>query len=245
MSLNGVQCGRGCHVCNSLISEKICRKYFEYILDKIFIKIRPKFLCTSNKTYLELDGYNDELKLGWEYNGLQHYKYIKYFHKNINNFTKRVKYDKLKKELCNKNNIKLVIIPYYIKYNKMQKYITKKCIELNIPITNYKYIDYTNFNIYNVTDKHIKLDNILSKNGFIRMSPYISNRCKVKIKCTACKTIYEKYPKHIKHIKNNQLKCKQCTNNIIICNIKKILKKYDYQYVSEYITANFFKMGQI
>ena len=44
------------------ISEKICRKYFEYLFNKPFNRIRPSWLSE-----LELDGYNEELNIAFEY----------------------------------------------------------------------------------------------------------------------------------------------------------------------------------
>lgn len=45
-------------------SEKICRKYFEYLFDKPFNKIHPPWLAS-----LELDGFNEELNIAFEYQG--------------------------------------------------------------------------------------------------------------------------------------------------------------------------------
>ena len=62
-----------------------CRRVLEKYLKKPFQKSRPDFLCnpvTGGKFNLELDCFNDSLKLAVEYNGAQHYKYIPFFHKN-------------------------------------------------------------------------------------------------------------------------------------------------------------------
>lgn len=87
--------------------------------EKNFKQCKPDFLKG-----MELDGYNDELKIGLEYNGEQHYHYNPFFHKrNEENFIKQQQRDKLKKELCKQNNIYLIVVPYWIidKKNFIQK----------------------------------------------------------------------------------------------------------------------------
>jgi len=71
---------------------------------------RPNFI---NK--LEYDGYNDDLKLAFEYNGIQHYEYSPFFHSNnIKKFEKQQNNDTLKKDLSHQNGIYLIVVPYWI-----------------------------------------------------------------------------------------------------------------------------------
>ena len=64
-----------CPNCSSFKSEKLCREIFEDLLLEPFNKIRPQWL-----EGLELDGYNENLNMGFEYNGIQHYEFNKHFH---------------------------------------------------------------------------------------------------------------------------------------------------------------------
>jgi DNA-directed RNA polymerase subunit RPC12/RpoP len=117
--------GSGCPNCNISKSEKECRRIFEYIFKKPFKSIRPTFLKG-----LELDGYNDDLKLGFEYNGIQHYKNIEYFHKTKEALEQQKERDNLKIKICKENNINLIVIPYTIKFEDLYNYIyeeVKKC----------------------------------------------------------------------------------------------------------------------
>ena len=103
--------GRRCGECRIFQTEELCRKTLEKIFKKKFIKTRPKWLKR-----LELDCYNEELKIALEYNGMQHYEFVPYFHKNkIENFYKQQERDSLKIELCKNKGIELCIVPYYIK----------------------------------------------------------------------------------------------------------------------------------
>ena len=96
----------GCPNCKAVSgsskSEEIVRKIFEKITGFSFPKVRNNLLINpkTNKR-MELDGYNKELKLAFEYNGEQHYKPVKFFNKRPSDILeKRIKKDEIKKELC-------------------------------------------------------------------------------------------------------------------------------------------------
>ena len=109
---------------NTLVMETKCKDIFERVYGVEFKKIRPSFLKNpaTNKN-LELDGYNDKLRIAFEYNGSQHYFYNPHFHKDKKAFEDQLKKDQLKKELCQKNNIHLVVIPYDLRENELENFI--------------------------------------------------------------------------------------------------------------------------
>ena len=72
---------------------------------------------------LELDGYNSDLKLAFEYNGIQHYVYPNRFHKTVKEFEDQVRRDVFKKDACSLSGIYLIVIPYNIPYTDIPKYI--------------------------------------------------------------------------------------------------------------------------
>jgi hypothetical protein len=113
--------------------EKICREVVEKIFNKPFTKVRINIL-KNNKTgkNLELDIYNEELKLAVEYNGRQHYEYSKYFHRDYQAFIDQKYRDDLKRELCKKNNITLIEVPYTIKHDDIENFLRNKLNQLNI-----------------------------------------------------------------------------------------------------------------
>lgn len=120
----------GCPICNnisSLKTESYVRKIFENIFDVKFNKTRPDWLknpLTNRK--LELDGFNPSINIAFKYNGPHHYKNIWY----SSDLEKQQLCDKIKKEKCKEKNIILITIPYTIKYNNLENYITKKVINL-------------------------------------------------------------------------------------------------------------------
>jgi len=109
-------------------NEKKVREVFEKIFKKEFPTVRPDFLKGDKGKNLELDGYNEELKLAFEYNGAQHYKFTSRFHKSEDDLLSQQKRDAQKKEMCKEMGITLIEIPYTIKYDKLEAEITKYLI---------------------------------------------------------------------------------------------------------------------
>jgi len=99
-----------CPKCRVFRREEECRSIFEKITGKSFLKCRPDFLRNkSTNKNLELDGYNEELKLAFEYNGEWHYKKLI----ESRDLVSQQDRDDLKVTLCEQSNVKLIIIPYY------------------------------------------------------------------------------------------------------------------------------------
>lgn len=92
-------------------NENECRRILEELLNSRFDKAYPEWL--KGQSIREIDGCNEFLGLGFEYNGEQHYRYIPFFHHNgpEDLFTIQAR-DKLRYEECAKNGVALIIIPY-------------------------------------------------------------------------------------------------------------------------------------
>ena len=109
--------------------EKECKRSVEKLLGVQFKKVRPNFLKYKTGRNLELDMYNEELKIAVEYNGKQHYEYTPIFHKSEQDFINLIERDEFKKDICDKENITLIIVPYTIKEKDIEKYIESKLIK--------------------------------------------------------------------------------------------------------------------
>lgn len=95
--------------CHEPLGEKLLREFFKYLFKLPFEKERPDWLTYKGKQ-LELDGFNNKLRIGFEHHGVFHYKETGFFESKMT-FKRRKEFDKAKISLCLTNNVKLVIIP--------------------------------------------------------------------------------------------------------------------------------------
>lgn len=133
--------GSWCTDCNFRKSERQCRGIIEYISSKPFAKDHPAWLDG-----LELDGYNEELKIALEYNGIQHYEIVPGWHRPPNHkeldptaldvamqtkFEAQQERDNRKTKLCAENGVTLITVSYL----EMKKGIpvVKKIIAKHFP----------------------------------------------------------------------------------------------------------------
>lgn len=114
--------------------ENITRYILETIFNKPFESIRPEWLVNpSTGNRLEIDCYNEELNLGVEISGSQHYREEDYFHKgDRDKFLKQVYRDRVKKEMILEKGINLIIVPYTIPINQIPNYLIEKLKILNL-----------------------------------------------------------------------------------------------------------------
>jgi len=112
--------------------EQQCKEFVEFYFQRQFIKMRPDFLKNPvTGENLELDLFNEELQLGIEYNGAQHYNYNAFMHKNSRDKFQNQQYrDLIKQDLCKKNEIKLVIVPYTVPNDQIGPFLFKELKKL-------------------------------------------------------------------------------------------------------------------
>lgn len=126
--------GVWCKLCNCRIAEEASRQYLEKIFDNKFPSIRPSWLKSSvTGMNLELDGYCAELNLAFEHQGHHHYL------DSYGNLDRVQRNDKLKKEMCDKIGIKLIIIPdlnFFKNENDILDYILEQCDNLKLNTVN-------------------------------------------------------------------------------------------------------------
>ena len=107
--------------------ERATRHVLEKIFNRPFPKVRPDFLKNpvTNRN-LELDCYNEDLKIAVEVQGRQHYDYSFGMHTNKQDYNSQQYRDHIKRELCAKNGIKLIEVPYTVSQLELEGYILKQ-----------------------------------------------------------------------------------------------------------------------
>jgi len=106
--------------------ERICRETLEEFYRKPFKRCRPKWLVNpETKRELEIDCYNEELRIGVEYNGIQHYEWPNFTGQTKKDFIQQVRRDKFKTGRCNQMGIFLLKVPYTVPYSNIKQFIIK------------------------------------------------------------------------------------------------------------------------
>jgi hypothetical protein len=97
----------------------------------VFTKVRPTWLRNpeSGGRCLELDLFSEELKLGVECDGVQHYVWVNSFHKTRAQFDAQVRRDRLKDALCKVMGVTLVRIPFTVPLNQYETFIRQQLQE--------------------------------------------------------------------------------------------------------------------
>lgn len=186
-----------CPTCSTGISERICREFFEKIFSASFPRKKPNWLLNSRRNKMELDGYNKDLKLAFEYQGQQHYRKNKFFHRDMGAFNLRKKDDYLKKQLCKDAGVTLIDIPYKVTFEKMHGYIIEACKSSKINVPAVSKIDFTLLDAY-VPERLREFEKIAeSKGGKVISNRYYNAHTKLKWICKEGH-VWEATPNHIK-----------------------------------------------
>lgn len=167
-------------------SEEICRAFLEEGFNKKFPKFRSDWLKNTKGYQLELDGYCEELGLAFEHHGIQHYQTVDFFNSNTT-LENNIKNDNIKKDLCNKFGVKLIIIPALFKKTKLKELpnvINKQLKKMGFNLIN-KDVPVTFFskNDFCLRQLGIIKSIVESKGGICLSEEYISAKTKLHLKC--------------------------------------------------------------
>lgn len=142
-----------CNVCTSWRSETCAKEIIEKILKVKLLKSRPEFLrymnpycpkhddmklncgCKLILSKMEFDGYNKQHSIAFEYQGEQHIKKNKRYHKSDLQFYSYIRRDVIKELLSKFNNVKIIYIPHTFSFKNLDEmgiFIQKEIERLNI-----------------------------------------------------------------------------------------------------------------
>lgn len=128
--------GTWCPSCSESLGESRCRACLESVCQRKFPKIRPDWLPGPRGRNLELDGYCEEREIAFEYQGLQHDRFIEMFHGTVKGFEYQQERDRLKRRLAAERKVLLLEIPQIAPkcLGKAQSYIALECAGKAIPL---------------------------------------------------------------------------------------------------------------
>ena len=122
---NPVKKSRGPPKCSK--GERECRRVLENLFGKPFPNQRPSYLANEiTGRALEIDCYNEGLKLGCEYHGRQHFEYTPFMHRTREAFQNQQYRDQIKIQKCQELGIKLVVVPYTVPVQSIEQFIINK-----------------------------------------------------------------------------------------------------------------------
>lgn len=178
--------GQWCPTCNKgSKSEEIARTTFEQIFGKPFPKKRPKWLRNSRGYQMEIDGYCQELQIGFEYQGIQHFS-LPLYNSDVN---QRIEDDKLKAELCALNGVRLFILTYEMQYEDFPLEIANQAKAFGIDMPNeWQHLEIDIYQAYIREDRIEELREILGKKLIQVLSPkYLGSNQYVELQCLKCR----------------------------------------------------------
>lgn len=178
--------GQWCPTCSkSGISEEVCRTTFEQIFEEEFPKVRPKWLKNNRGNQMEIDGYSEKLRFGFEYHGAQHFNTNTAYIKSREKLKERMEDDKTKEKLCSDNRVFLFVITYKTEYKDFLKEIAKQAKQFGIDVSKYNFNKKVDLSRAYVKDDRIdELRNILEKKNIeLLSSKFLGVRERYKVRC--------------------------------------------------------------
>jgi hypothetical protein len=177
--------GQWCPRCNKgSKSEEICRTTFEQIFGFDFPKARPKWLRNSRANQMEIDGYCEELKIGFEYQGVQHFG--KQFYGT--SLEKRIADDEEKARLCKEHSIHLFIIDYRMDYSEFPNQIFQQAKQFGMDISLFDFAQPIDLNKAYIRDDRmpILIELLKAKRITVLSNKWIGVKDKYEFRCEVC-----------------------------------------------------------
>jgi predicted Zn-ribbon and HTH transcriptional regulator len=189
---NTVSTKTWCAKCSAYYyKEHKIRNLLEYLIGHKFEKSRPNWnINPKTNKKLELDGFCEELKIAFEFQGKHHYDFTAFY--TTQEELDYVKYkDEVKKQHCINNGVNLIIIDDKFKLSE-----TNKIVDYVISILEQNNIYYNKkYDIKKIADVFANHTNhqaaylekaktyAISKNGFCLSKEYINSEIKLKWRC--------------------------------------------------------------
>jgi len=198
-----------CPECKLTYSEKRIRIAFEAIFDDTFPNTRPSFLIANKGKPLELDGYNEALKLAFEFDGEQHFKPQRFRSaNNTQDLEELKKRDELKTKLCAENNITILRFNYLDNFEDIPQLIKSRIPTERKDLLTYNFQPKPDYSTaYLPQNPLIELSLIAeARGGKLISTEYINIDTKLEWECIEGHRWWQKPD----HIKNSGTWCAKC-----------------------------------
>lgn len=185
-TFNKIKSGQWCPICGrGGIGEEVCRTVFTQIFGHTFKKYRPRWLRNDRGNQMELDGYSQRLKIGFEYQGRQHYEFVKHFHREETSLAQRKLDDKTKFELCQDHGVKLFVIDSTLPYEEIKLEILRQCQALQVDVSKLDFNSKISFDDAFIREDRLEelRELVVKKNGILLSKKWLGVKFNYLVKC--------------------------------------------------------------
>jgi len=122
-----VNAGSWCAICASGLKERLVRRAIEELLGLKFDSSFPDWLVNPRTgRRLQLDGYNSDLKLAFEYQGDHHYEVVGLFKMTEERLKGQIYRDQLKRKACKERGVRLLTVPRELAPERMAQWLHQR-----------------------------------------------------------------------------------------------------------------------
>lgn len=171
-----------CPYCRVHTGEAITKNVIEQLFSARFPKARPAWLRINGSRH-ELDGYNKDLGIAFEYQGRQHFKIGSFSTRTHNDLLERQRIDAIKEHICKDNNVTLIAIREFRQgstFNELVGTITEKLERQGIATPK---SEVTAENVFSRSYRQEVEELVCRKNGNLISSVCIFATSKIEVEC--------------------------------------------------------------
>lgn len=180
--------GGWCSICSKgSKSEEVARTTFKQLFGGEFKKRRPKWLKNSRGKQMELDGYEESLKLAFEYQGQQHFQEVSIYN-NSDSLKVRIADDEEKRRLCKLHDVTLIELRWDEKFAEFPASIEAQLKAQGRQFSEIDFRKKINLDLAYIKDDRLKeLKDILSAKQITLISKkWIDVSTKYELLCDVC-----------------------------------------------------------
>ena len=178
--------GSWCPHCRVNVGEELVRTALEEALPgKSFCRTRKELWMEG----LELDGYNEELRLAFKYQGKQHFERVEHFQRGADDFEAQLERDAMTVERCQDEFIALLIVPYTVGFTKIRAHVRHELDLLGYALaptigTDGEFYDRVRAQGPSTARQYAHITAVIQRKGGVCLSPqYLGYRVPLRIRC--------------------------------------------------------------